>query len=123
MSLNFERGITRIVWVISLFGVMFGLFTAIYGSVIGISQWYRNNKFQEVLIKVYKDKDYIELTKSEKEYVISTLEKRYKVDKTNVEWKSLCYGGIIISVIWFILIWMLFGIIRWIISGFINDNK
>lgn len=118
MKTNWERGFRRTVLVFSLLGVFAGLGIFTYGAINGIIRTKRESEYNKLELRVLNDPKFTSLSSEDQKNVLTEIKKRMKIYDNTSEWKLYLFGGLLLSIMWFSILWGLFFMVRWIIMGF-----
>ena len=132
-KVNVEEGVRRIVWIIALLGLVAGLI----GAGWGVRNFIRRREMQSEIESIRADpkartivKKIIEadgshesLTNVERVYFDGQTRKIKDLEQ-NIKWyyRSDPLFAIPGGIGWFVGVWILFFLVRWILRGFISNN-
>jgi hypothetical protein len=105
--MNVEGGIKRIIFVISLIGVLFSL----VGGGVGV---YNVIKRYSIDQRVKIDPDYLNLSIDSQKRVLESLHEKYDIEPLY---------SIPLGIGWFGACWGVFFLGRWIVKGFTTERK
>jgi len=104
--LNVERGMRRIVWVLSALGLLLLVLCLIMGI-------YNSIKRAELISSMKADPAFIAFSSDTQTKLVAKADEKYSLEP---------FIGVAVGAGWFLACWGLFFLLRWIIKGFEKDK-
>ena len=114
MQPNWENGFSRLTWVVSSIGLIM-LVVGLPWTAINVSGR------ASLILKIESDINLYNLSSEEKELLVERVKLDYPLTfETNWYRSPLLLS--IIGGCWFLSLWGVFGLIRWVIKGFLKSS-